>query len=69
MKNTIKASEMKKGTMIFENDGFMWEVIDIVKQTPKTITVKIKSEFSSYKSHWDGIDKTFKKTSVLYGQN
>lgn len=71
----IKASEIKVGTQLAESDGFLFEVAEIIKETPKTITVRLCSDFSSYESHWKvkrdgskgGIVKTFRKTSKLYG--
>jgi hypothetical protein len=71
----IKASEIKVGTQLAEADGFLFEVVEIVKQTPKTITVRLCSDFSSFKSHWTikpdgtpgGIVKTFRKSTMLYG--
>jgi len=66
----ITASQIKVGTQLAESDGFLFDVTEIVKETPKTITVRLCSDFSSFKSHWTtngGILKTFRKTSKLYG--
>lgn len=66
----IQAKDIKIGTQLAENDGFMFEVTEIVKETDKSITVKLCSDFSSFKSHWKengGITKTFRKTTKLYG--
>lgn len=71
----IKASDIKIGTQIAESDGFLFTVAEIVKETQKTITVRLCSDFSSIKSHWTikpdgtpgGIVKTFRKTTRLYG--
>ena len=71
----ISANEIKIGTQLAEADGFLFEVVEIVKETPKTITVRLCSDFSSFKSHWTikpdgtpgGVIKTFRKTSKLYG--
>jgi hypothetical protein len=66
----IKASEIKPGVQLAEADGFLWDVTEIIKETPKTITVRLNSDFSSFKKHWygnPGITKTFRKTSVLHG--
>ena len=65
----IKARELKKGMQIPEADGFLFDVIEIVKETEKTITVKLASDFSSFRSHWavnGGIEKTFRKSTSLY---
>lgn len=67
---TIKAGELKVGTQLAEADGFLWEITEIIKFTPKTITVRLNSDFSSYRRHWknaQGVVKTFRKSSVLYG--
>lgn len=71
----IKASEIKVGTRLAEADGFLFDVVEIIKETPKTITVRLCSDFSSFKSHWTikpdgtpgGIVKTFRKSTMLYG--
>jgi len=68
----IKAQGLKVGDQIAEQDGFLWNVTEITKETDKTITVKLKSDFSSYKEHWTtgtGIEKTFRKRSDLNGIN
>lgn len=66
----IKAGDLKIGSYIAEADGFLFEVIAVTKETPKTITVKLASDFSSFREHWKrngGIEKTFKKSTKLYG--
>lgn len=72
----IKASDIKVGTQIAESDGFLFTVTEIVRETQKTITVRLCSDFSSIKSHWTikpdgipgGIVKTFRKTTRLCGR-
>lgn len=74
---TILASEIRVGTKLSERDGFIWDVVEVVKETPKTITVRICSDFSNFESHWTkkkdgtpgGLIKTFRKSSKLYGHN
>lgn len=71
----IKASEIRKGTQLAEADGFLFEVVEIVNETPKTITVRLCSDFSSIKAYWTikpdgtsgGIVKTFRKSTRLCG--
>ena len=71
----IKAEQIKVGSQLAESDGFLWDVVEIVKETPKTITVRLCSDFSSFPSHWTikpdktpgGVLKTFRKSSSLYG--
>ncbi|NBI63164.1 hypothetical protein D3Z38_08925 [Clostridiales bacterium] len=71
----IKAEQIKKGTQLAEADGFLWEVAEIVKETPKTITVRLCGDFSSFAAHWTakkdgspgGVLKTFRKSTKLRG--
>ena len=73
--NIIKAEQIKVGTQLAEADGFLWDVVEIVKETPKTITVRLCSDFSSFQQRWTvkrdgtpgGVQKTFYKSSRLYG--
>lgn len=70
----ITADKIHVGTQLAEADSFLWDVAEIVKETPKTITVRLCSDFSSFKQHWTtkpdgtpgGILKTFRKSSRLY---
>lgn len=74
-KMIITAADIKVGTQLAEADGFLFEVVEIVKETPKTIKVRLCSDFSSIPNHWKvkpdgtpgGVLKTFRKTSCLYG--
>lgn len=69
----ITASNIKIGTQLAEADGFLFDVVEIIKETPKTITVRLCSDFSSFKNHWTvkpdgtpgGVIKTFRKNSRL----
>ena len=71
----INAGEIKTGSQLAEADGFLWDVVEIVKETPKTITVRLCSDFYSFEKHWKtkrdgtprGIIKSFRKSSKLYG--
>lgn len=73
----ILAASIKVGTQLAESDGFLFDVVEIVKETDKSITVRLCSDFSSFQSHWrvkrDGTPggqlKTFRKTTRLYGIN
>lgn len=65
----IKASELKVGMQLPEPDGFLFDVIKIEKETDKTITIRLASDYSSYKSHWTtngGLPKTFRKSTKIY---
>lgn len=66
----IKAQGLKVGDQIAEQDGFLWHVSEIIRETENAITVKLNSDFSSFKEHWPsgaGIVKTFRKRSTLCG--
>ena len=66
----IKAEGLKVGDQVAEQDGFLWNVTKIIKETEKNITVILNSDFSSFKEHWTtgaGIEKTFRKRSHLHG--
>ncbi len=71
----FKAGDIKVGDQIAEADGFLFDVVEVVHETPKTITVRLCSDFSSFHSHWTvkpdgtpgGILKTFRKSTKLYG--
>lgn len=71
----MKASDIKVGTQLAESDGFIFDVVEIVKETPKSITVRLCSDFSSFPAHWrtkkdgtpGGVIKTFRKSTSLYG--
>lgn len=71
----IKAGELRVGSQVAEADGFLFDVVEIVKETEKSITVRLCSDFSSFKSHWTakpdgtpgGVLKTFRKSTKIYG--
>lgn len=71
----IKASELKVGSQVAEADGFLFDVVEIVKETEKSITVRLCSDYSNIKNHWTikpdgsqgGILKTFRKSTKIYG--
>ena len=66
----IKAADIKIGTQLAESDGFLFDVTEIIKETEKSITVRLCSDFSSIHKHWvknGGVMKTFRKSSLLYG--
>ena len=48
----ITAGELKKGSKIAESDGFLFDVVEVVKETEKSITVRICSNFTSFKQYW-----------------
>jgi DNA-directed RNA polymerase alpha subunit len=65
----IKASEIKVGYNIYEADGFEFEVKEVVKETEKSITVRLVNDNTIDKRCWNengGITKTFRKTTNVY---
>jgi len=72
---TITAAQLKAGAQVAEADGFLWDVAEVVRETPSTITVRLCSDFSSIHDHWTvkpdgtpgGILKTFRKSTRLEG--
>lgn len=71
----ITANDIRVGTQLAEADGFLFDVVEIVKETSRTITVRLCSDCSSFKNHWTvkpdgthgGVIKTFRKSTRLYG--
>lgn len=71
----IKAGELKVGSQVAEADGFLFDVVEVVKETEKSITVRLCSDFSSIPTHWTtkkdgtpgGVLKTFRKSTRIYG--
>ncbi|WP_434510105.1 hypothetical protein [Desulfitobacterium sp. AusDCA] len=66
----ILARNLKVGDQLSEEDGFLWDVTEIIKETENTITVRLNSDFSSFKEHWksgSGVIKTFNKLSSFQG--
>jgi DNA-directed RNA polymerase alpha subunit len=69
MIKTIKAGEIKVNTKIYEADGFEFEVAEIVKETEKTITVRLINDSTIDKRCWrenGGIVKRFNKSTKVY---
>ena len=71
----INAAELKVGSKVAESDGFLFDAAEIVKETEKSITVRLCNDFSSIPTHWTfekdgtpgGIIKTFRKSTRIYG--
>ncbi|WP_088186410.1 hypothetical protein [Desulfosporosinus sp. FKA] len=66
----IKAQDLKVGDQLAEDDGFLWDVTEIIDETKTSITVRLNSDFSSFKDHWKsgpGSLKTFDKRRSLQG--
>ena len=74
MLKIITADKIQVGMRVPEADGFMFDIVEIVKETPKTISVRLCSDFSSFESHWTvkrdgtpgGAIKTFRKSTRIY---
>ena len=71
----VKAGSLKVGSQLAEADGYLFDIVEIVKETQKTITVRLCSDFSMNKKFWTkmpdgspgGVLKTFRKSTLLYG--
>src|SRR5690348_17718995 len=50
IKMIITAASIKVGTQLAEADGYLFDVVEIVKETEKSITVRLCSDFSSFQS-------------------
>lgn len=69
----ILANELRAGMQVAENDGFLFDVAEIVSETLKTITVRLCSDYSSFKEHWTvkpdgtkgGLIRRFNKYALL----
>ncbi|MCM3632915.1 hypothetical protein [Paenibacillus camelliae] len=71
----IVANQIKVGTQLAEASGMMYSVVEIIKETEKSITVRLCNDMASFKEHWTikpngekgGAIKTYRKTTKLYG--
>ena len=66
----FRAEEIVVGCQLAEADGFLINVTEIVAESTTTITVCVKSDFSSFRSHWiggPGTVCTFQKNSLVRG--
>ncbi|AFM40469.1 hypothetical protein Desaci_1452 [Desulfosporosinus acidiphilus SJ4] len=66
----LKAQNLKVGDQLAEDDGFLWDITEIINETETSMTVRLNSDFSSFKDHWrsgQGCLKTFDKRSILQG--
>ena len=71
----ITAGQLRPGAQVAEADGFLWDVAEIVRETPGTVTVRLTSDFSSMHDHWTvkpdgtpgGVIKTWRKSTRLQG--
>lgn len=65
---TIKVSEVAVGDQIPDEDGFLFEVIEIDEQSEREIELTLASDFSSIPKHWKcngGVPATFAKDSCI----
>jgi hypothetical protein len=64
------ASDIKIGSNLAEEDGFLFEVTEIVSRSDTTITVRLCCDYSYFREHWasnGGILKTFSLSDSLCG--
>lgn len=65
---TIKVSEVAVGDQIPEEDGFLFEVIEIDELSDQEIELTLASDFSSIPKHWKcngGVPVKFPKDSHI----
>lgn len=43
---TIPAGELRAGMQVAERDGYLLDIREVVSETPKTITLRVGSDFS-----------------------
>lgn len=65
MSTIIQAGELKVGMEVAERDGYLLTVESIVKETAKTVTVKLTSMGAGLSFPKAGIVATFRKSSKL----
>lgn len=46
----IKAGDLKVGSQVAEASGFLFDVAEIVKETQKSITVRLCSDFPVFRN-------------------
>ena len=63
MSRTIRADQITVGREIAANDGYLFTVKAIVRETPKTITLLLASAFSPMVEIRQGVEKTMRKGS------
>ncbi len=61
----IAAGDVTVGTELACADGYLFTVKEIVRRTPKTITLKLASDFSPMSCIRSGVEKTFRVSSIL----
>lgn len=61
----IEAKALKVGMNLPEADGFLWEVKN-VEHVGNKVVAMVASEFSSHRSHRDGVKLVFKASDLIY---
>ena len=66
----FRADEITIGTQLAEHDGFLWDVSEILDETDETLTVRLNSDWSTFRCHWHndrGPIVTLRKTWIVTG--
>jgi hypothetical protein len=71
----ITANQITLGTQLAEASGLLYNVVEIIKETEKSITVRLCNDMASFREHWSikpngepgGAIKTYRKSTRLYG--
>lgn len=68
-KTIVKACEVSIGDHIPEEDGFLFNVIDVDEVSETEVELTLASDFSSLTKHWEcngGVRQKFSKRDQLY---
>lgn len=68
-KTIVKACEVSIGDQIPEEDGFLFDVIDVEEISETEVELTLASDFSSIPKHWacnGGVTQKFSKQDQLY---
>jgi hypothetical protein len=61
----VPAGSLAVGDEMAAADGYLFTVAAIVRRTPKTVTVLLRSDFSPMRAIRDGVEKTFRSASMF----
>lgn len=68
-KTIVKACNVSIGDQIPEQDGFLFDVIDVEEVSENEVELTFASDFSSFPRHWKcngGVIQRFSKHDPLY---
>lgn len=61
----VKAADILVGDEMAAADGYLFTVAAIVKRTPRTVTVLLRSDFSPIREIRAGVEKTLRAASTF----